>query len=241
MLILKAISRLLSYPDKALLFHANELAAVLGHATELAPAQRQKLLVFFNELRAGELMDLQERYSALFDHGRSLSLLLFEHVHGESRDRGQAMVDLMAVYQRHGFEITVRELPDHIPLFLEYLSQRPIEEVREWLGEVGHILAMLSARLRQRDSSYHHLFDALLALSGAAVDVDALSELAAGEERDDTMAAFDQVWEEESVRFGAAAGAGACSPTPTRPAATSAQPLHWVASNSAGAAAPAAQ
>src|SRR5690606_22756321 len=81
----------------------------------------------------GDLVDVQARYSELFDKGRALSLLLFEHVHGESRDRGQAMVDLMAQYEAAGFAIGVRELPDYIPLYLEFLATREDLEAREGL------------------------------------------------------------------------------------------------------------
>ncbi|MBN4659345.1 nitrate reductase molybdenum cofactor assembly chaperone, partial [Escherichia coli] len=88
----------------------------------------------------------------------SLSLLLFEHIHGESRDRGQAMVDLMETYRAHGFEIAARELPDYLPLLLEYLAQRPAEEAREWLSHVAHILELLAARATPRDEAYAALF-----------------------------------------------------------------------------------
>ena len=82
-------------------------------------------------------MDLQERYVASFDRGRARSLYLFEHVHGESRDRGQAMVNLLEIYRRHEFELNARELPDYIPLFMEYLAQRPDGEALDLLADNG--------------------------------------------------------------------------------------------------------
>lgn len=87
------------------------------------------------ELASQDLYELQARYVDLFDRSRALSLHLFEHVHGESRDRGQAMVDLKALYESHGLEITASELPDFLPLFLEYLSLRPLEEAKALLGK----------------------------------------------------------------------------------------------------------
>lgn len=110
MRILKVISLLLDYPDQHLRDGHAELAQAIGSAREISPEQRIALRRLLDELTEDDLMDVQERYTDLFDRGRSLSLLLFEHVHGESRDRGQAMVDLMAQYTEAGFEIGVREL-----------------------------------------------------------------------------------------------------------------------------------
>ena len=124
MRILKVISLLLDYPSELLRDNHDELAGVITMAREISPTQRIALVGLLDELAGGDLMDVQERYSELFDKGRALSLLLFEHVHGESRDRGQAMVDLMAQYTEAGFAIDVRELPDYIPLYLEYLATR---------------------------------------------------------------------------------------------------------------------
>ncbi len=133
-------------------------------------------------------MDLQEAYVGTFDRGgRATSLLLFEHVHGESRDRGQAMVDLMEQYRANGLEIDAKELPDYLPLFLEYLSTRPPwEEIRNWLEDIHHILGLLGERLYQRESFYHVAMDSLLVLSGRKADRQELAQLVASEERDDT-------------------------------------------------------
>src|SRR5690606_24419735 len=115
MRILKVISLLLDYPDQHLRDGHAELAQAIGAAREISPAQRIALRRLLDELTEGELMDVQERYTDLFDKGRALSLLLFEHVHGESRDRGQAMVDLTAQDTEAGFDTVVRGVPGHIP------------------------------------------------------------------------------------------------------------------------------
>ncbi|SUG14916.1 respiratory nitrate reductase 1 subunit delta [Salmonella enterica subsp. arizonae] len=62
----------------------------------------------------------------------------------ESRDRGQAMVDLMAQYEQHGLQLDSRELPDHLPLYLEYLAQLPKSEALGGLQDIAPILALLS-------------------------------------------------------------------------------------------------
>jgi nitrate reductase delta subunit len=209
--ILKIISRLMTYPCQAMQSHQSDIEQAIDASRDISPAMRQQLKELLAAIYSGDLMDAQETYTGLFDRGRSLSLLLFEHVHGESRDRGQAMVDLMALYENHGFAINVRELPDYIPLYLEYLSHRPHLEAREGLTDVSHILGLLSARLQERNSPYSALFDALLMISGAEVDVSQLREQTASEKRDDTLEALDKIWEEEAVTFGTSDGLeGSC-------------------------------
>ncbi len=198
---LKIISALMDYPEAELLNAQEELTVELRDDPFLDTEQKAQLTEFIEALCARDLLDLQEEYVSLFDRGRSHSLLLFEHVHGESRDRGQAMVDLMAVYEKQGFEIGQRELPDYIPLFLEFLSLRPEQEVRQWLTEVSHILALLEARLHKRESAYAKLFEALLSLTEVSIEREELKEKVASEMRDDTPDALDKVWEEEMVRF----------------------------------------
>ena len=203
MRILKVISLLLDYPDQHLRDGHAELAQAIGAAREISPEQRIALRRLLDELTEDDLMDVQERYTDLFDRGRSLSLLLFEHVHGESRDRGQAMVDLMAEYQAAGFELDARELPDYLPIFLEYLSTREEAEIGRWLGEIRHILGLITARLEERGADHALVPRALLALIGAEAEADAHREEVQAEAPDDTPEALDAVWEEEAVRFSA--------------------------------------
>ena len=198
---LMIISRLLEHPDAALWQHQQEIHDELATSTLLAREDAQRLCVFLRELTAQDLLDAQAAYSELFDRGRATSLLLFEHVHGESRDRGQAMGDLLEQYRRHGLELDSRELPDHLPLYLEYLAQLPQAEAIGGLQDVAPILALLSARLSQRESRYAVLFDVLLAVANSAVDSDKVAAKIADEARDDTPQALDAVWEEEQVKF----------------------------------------
>jgi len=156
-------------------------------------------------------LDAQEDYISTFDKGRYISLLIFEHVHGESRDRGQAMVDMINIYKENGYDLSVKELPDFIPLFLEFLSCCESAMAVEWLDEINHILALLEERLSQRNSPYAVLFTVLLSLVSAVEDRSDIEKQVAAEERDDTMEAIDKVWEEEVVRFGVEAAASTCS------------------------------
>jgi nitrate reductase delta subunit len=199
----KVLSALLSYPTADLQAAAPECRDAIASERLVPRAVRQQLDGLVDEIATRDLYDLQERYIQLFDRTRSLSLHLFEHVHGESRDRGQAMIDLKAQYEQHGLSISAAELPDFVPLFLEYLSTLPLGEACEVLGQPAHILAGLAERLRQRKSPYESVFRALTAL--AAMKPDSASVAAVLDEPDadpDDLAALDAAWEDEPVTFG---------------------------------------
>ena len=216
MSMLKLVSVLLEYPSDELWRHGDELLAAASDAS--VPSSRRKpLTAFIQELLALEPMAAQERWIGLFDRGRAMSLLMFEHIHGESRDRGQAMVDLMQTYRDKGFVVSSSELPDYLPLLLEYLSQRPAEEVLDWLRHTGHILELLAARAGERSSSYALLFEILVEIGQGRVDLTALRNRIATEPRDDTPEMMDRVWEEEAVRFGNEAPDKDCAPNSRLP------------------------
>lgn len=201
--ILRVIARMLDYPCSEAAKSSQEFVRAIRVAKEIPPHRRQELIDLVEEIYTGDLLDAQECYTGLFEQGRSLSLHLFEHVHGESRDRGQAMVDLMEEYSSHGFEIDARELPDYIPMFLEYLSFQPDLKAREWLADTSHILAVLGARLTERGSGYSKLFESLLVIAGRIGELQDQLVLVAGEEPDNTPQALDKEWEEIAVTFGA--------------------------------------
>lgn len=154
----------------------NKMFEAIAASKNLSKEDAHALGIFLRDLTAMDPLDAQAQYSELFDRGRATSLLLFEHVHGESRDRGQAMVDLLAQYEQHGLQLNSRELPDHLPLYLEYLAQLPQSEAVEGLKDIAPILALLSARLQQRESRYAVLFDLLLKLANTAIDSDKVAE-----------------------------------------------------------------
>lgn len=201
MISIRLIARLLDYPEQAFFDHHDELLNAVQDADELDQEQKNRLAETVARYVARPLLDVQSDYCELFDRGRATSLLLFEHVHGESRDRGQAMVDLLAQYRADGLVLDARELPDYLPLYLEYLAQGGEERVRRGLEDIAPILALLAARLEQRDSLYAALFSLLLALSGSSAAPEALQSQVAAEARDDTPQALDAVWEEEQVSF----------------------------------------
>ena len=167
------------------------------------PSSGRRLALLIEDIAAADLLEAQSRYVDLFDRTRSLSLHLFEHVHGKSRDRGQAMVSLLERYQQAGLDVAAHELPDYIPLFLEFLSTLDAAEARAHLAEPAHILAALGERLRRRHSDYAVILEALVALSKVAPSPDVLAELRLEKIEDPgDLVALDKAWEEAEVRFG---------------------------------------
>ncbi|QNM95153.1 nitrate reductase molybdenum cofactor assembly chaperone [Chitinimonas koreensis] len=161
MSLYRILSALLSYPEQDLLDARAEIDAALAEH----PAARDALQPLTDLLAGHGLIALQENYVATFDRNPAHSLHLFEHVHGESRDRGQAMVDLLEEYRRHGFEPGVAELPDHVPLFLEYLSLVEPELAQALLGDAIHVLAAIGRRLARDESPYGAAFAVLCSLT----------------------------------------------------------------------------
>ena len=206
---LKALSLLLSYPTRDLQAAMPEIGGVLASDTRLTAAARRALRPLVEEIRDGDIYELEERFVALFDRSRTLSLNLFEHVHGESRDRGGAMVSLVETYRDGGFDPVTSELPDHLPVLLEFLATRPFEETQDTLADAAHIFEALSARLARRESAYGAIFAALLQLSGVEADREAVAELLDQPEVDpEDLEELDKVWEESEVVFGPDPNAG---------------------------------
>jgi len=166
MILFKAFSALLSYPSEDMRRALPEIADVIRAAPLLASRERNDLLDLINDLGRGDLLGAEERYVDLFDRGRALSLNLFEHLHGESRDRGEAMIDLRRVYEQAGFELSARELPDYLPVVLEYLSCRDLAEARAMLADCAHILTTIGRSLIARRSRYAAVLQALIVIAG---------------------------------------------------------------------------
>ena len=236
-MIFKVLSLLLTYPTEELQTAAVEIGKSLDAEQVISARIRKQLHHLLAELATGNLYDLQERYVLLFDRTRSLSLHLFEHVHGESRDRGQAMIDLKSLYERKGLEVCSSELPDFVPLFLEFLSTQPVAEACELLAQPAHIFSALAERLRKRQSSYEAVFRALASLATAKPKDEQVSALLQEPDHDATdLAALDAAWEDEPVNFGPSAGS-ACKndliakvragrrPAPGMPTAPAARPI----------------
>jgi len=206
---LKFFSLLLSYPTRELQHAMSEIGGVLASDTRLTAAARRALRPLVEGLAGRDIYDLEEQFVLLFDRSRTLSLNLFEHVHGESRDRGGAMVSLIETYRDAGFDPATSELPDHLPVLLEFLSTRPSSEVRETLSDAAHIFEALQARLERRESPYAAVFAALIQIAGAKANKEVVEAMLAQPDDDPTdLKALDEVWEESEVTFGPDPNAG---------------------------------
>ncbi len=193
---IKILGLLLSYPEPELIAHLDECQQILETEQLLQKKSLKALSALIESLSQQDIYTLQEDYVETFDRGRSHCLHLFEHVYGESRDRGQAMVDLADMYAEKGLFIGKSELPDYLPLFLEYLSLLPFDEAKELLGEPIHVIATIGAKLKRKGSLYSCIFSSLEALSKVKSNSEAVKAALENSEEDTSFEALDKAWEE---------------------------------------------
>ena len=209
---LRVLARLLAYPDAELQQDLPDLDAALQSEHCLTPTRQIELLALIMLLQNGTRLDNEAHYVEVFDRGRATSLHLFEHVHGDSRERGPAMIDLTQTYEKAGLFLAAGEMPDYLPVLLEFASTQPPQEARALLGEMAHIFNAIFQALQQRQSAYASVLGALLELSGEKAHAVKLVP----EE------ALDAAWEEPEV-FGGCSSKGQAKPGQT-------QAIHFVKS-----------
>lgn len=209
---LRAFAALLGYPSAELQANVREVRQAIAAERALPGAELRRLEPLLRRIEGEDLLDLQSAYSELFDRSRSLSLHLFEHVHGDSRERGQAMIDLGQQYLEAGFFLDSTELPDFIPVFLEFASCLPPHDGREMLGQPAHVFAALAERLDKRNAPYAAIFHGLVALAGVRPDADAIAEIDENTPSQDSPL-IDEEWEEAPVSFSAGAAHEMGGPT----------------------------
>jgi len=163
---LRVLAALLGYPDAQLRGHLPEMRALLRDERAVSPSRRTELEALMGTLGRSDPLQAESDYVELFDRGRATSLHLFEHVHGDSRDRGPAMIDLGQTYERAGLILAEGELPDYLPAVLEFVSTQPPREAKAFLGEMTNIFNALFGALQQRESAYASVLGALLELAG---------------------------------------------------------------------------
>jgi nitrate reductase delta subunit len=199
----RALSRLLCYPEAELQREAEFCVDAIREEGLIPHRIVLALAALAGHLARSDLYEAQSVYVDLFDRTRSLSLHLYEHVHGESRERGPAMVGLVELYRSYGLEMKVSDLPDHLAAFLEFLSIVPDAEAASLIGEGAHVLAAIAERLKKRQSPYHAVFSALLSMSDKPADRAALASLLAADDDDPgDFDALDEAWTEAPVAFG---------------------------------------
>lgn len=212
---LRVLAALLSYPDARMRRHLPEMRDLLHEEGALSNARLGELDALMDALRRADPLQAEADYVELFDRGRATSLHLFEHVHGDSRDRGPAMIDLGQTYAGAGLFLAEGELPDYLPAVLEFVSTQPPREARAFLGETAHILNAIFGALRQRDSAYASVLGALLELAGEKAQP---VQLPADEP-------LDESWAEPAV-FDGCSAIGQSRPAQAKPG--QAQPIHIV-------------
>ena len=211
MITFKALGALIDYPTPELQAAADEIEQALREERAVAAPELQGVCAFIGRLRAGDVMDLQEYWIGLFDRSKRLALHLYEHSYGESRDRGQAMVNLALTYRMNGFELNAAEMPDYLPLFLEFLSVIPEVHARRYLTDAIAIIEALRVRLEERDSTYAALLSALVTLASREADAEEVEAILAEDPRELTnLEELDKEWAEEPVDFSAGSALKDC-------------------------------
>ncbi len=188
---LRALAHLLRYPDAELRAHLGELRDALHAERALSAARLGELDALVARLQSRPGLKSEADYVELFDRGRRTALHLFEHVLGDSRDRGQAMIDLTRTYEAAGLMLAAGELPDHLPVALEFASTQPPAQARDFLKEIAHILRTIFSALLARRSGYASVLAALLDLAGEKAEAVQLAEEPGLDEAWAEPAAFD--------------------------------------------------
>ena len=203
---LRAIAWLLRYPDDELRAALPAIAQALVDEGALQGHRLTEVQALIERLIKLPALRTEAEYVELFDRGRRTALHLFEHVHGDSRDRGPAMIDLVQTYERAGLLLTDGELPDHLPVVLEYASTQPPEAAREFLRELAHIVRAIFTGTLDRGSPYASLLAAVLELAGERAERVQLPP----------EPELDEAWAEPEA-FGGCSSAGQARPDQPQP------------------------
>jgi nitrate reductase delta subunit len=205
-LTLRVLAHLLRYPDAELRAHVGELRTALTSEAALRPDRIAEIERLLDRLVLLPALQVESDYVELFDRGRSTSLHLFEHVHGDSRDRGPAMIDLIQTYEKAGLFIDNSELPDFLPVLLEFASTQPPPQARDFLAETAHIVRAVFSALLKRQSPYASVLAAVLELAGEKAETVAVPD----------EPAMDESWAEPAV-FGGCSTEGQAKPGQPQP------------------------
>lgn len=206
---LKALACLLLYPDEELLKSLPEIESTLRESAELDASSKGQLKGLIEWIRETDMSSLQAAYVSTFDIGKHGSLNLFEHTQGDSRDRGHVMVELNRLYKEHGLELTTTELPDHLPVFLEFLAGLNREDAQLWLESVIGPIKKIDHELQLDASPWEAVTAALLDFAGAEREV--VSERTP----DEMIPTLDAEYYEAPVTFG-----GSVDPVSSQPSSS---------------------
>ncbi|UCE84262.1 MAG: nitrate reductase molybdenum cofactor assembly chaperone [Deltaproteobacteria bacterium] len=150
--LLKVLSILLQYPDDEFVVSLEELKNAVEEIPQME--QRERCVNFLDYLGTNPLIRLQEEYTVTFDFNPATSLNLTYHKFGDTRERGKALVGFHQLYKTAGYECTSGELPDYLPLLLEFLSINRQECDFSFLGQYGDQLKAIGVHLQESGSPY---------------------------------------------------------------------------------------
>ena len=174
-LTLRALARLLAYPGAELRAQMPALVDALQTEQALPAARIAELQALAQQICAMDAYEAEGRYVDTFDRGHRTSLHLFEHIHGDSRERGPALIDLTQTYERAGLYLDAQEMPDHLGVVLEFASTQPTAVAREFLAEMAHILNALFSALQAKASPYASVLAAVLEAAGETAQAVAIA------------------------------------------------------------------
>jgi nitrate reductase delta subunit len=157
MMFYRIASALLGYPDADLRAALAEIGQAVATGADIESEERAVLDRFIVELDGRNPTAAEEEYVRTFDMVPEHSLSLTHHLIGADRNRGPAMIGLTEFYGSHGFEIAEKELPDYLPLLLEFVSLLDVAEGKAFLARWNKVLRQLRANLAEADSPYADL------------------------------------------------------------------------------------
>jgi len=154
MILYTILSRLLDYPDSDLKGNLDVIDEVLEKDSHITEQEHTAITAFIEQMRQKSLMELQQDYVQIFDMVPEHSLHLTHHLFGDDRGRGPALVDLSEHYKGMGLGMKVGEIPDYLPLILEYVSTLDEIAARIFLADAGKVLTVIAANLEKSGSHY---------------------------------------------------------------------------------------
>lgn len=157
MKLYKILSVFLEYPDQELVDHLSEVHQEIQDSLEMDDDERSVLLKFYRYFNSKSLIELQENYVQTFDMTAEHSLHLTHHLFGDDKNRGPALIDLGELYKDYGVDIVTNELPDYLPIVLEFAAYMEDSEASVFLSDAHKVLSMLAENLNKAESPYMDL------------------------------------------------------------------------------------
>lgn len=157
MKLYKILSVLLDYPERDLIESLPEIKALLNEDPDVEESERSILQAFLSRVEGKSLLDLQQEYVSTFDMSAEHSLHLTHHLFGDDKNRGPALIDLGELYKDYGVEVTTNELPDYLPLVLEFAAYLDGNEATVFLSDAKKVFSVLLDNLKKAESPYAEL------------------------------------------------------------------------------------